>query len=144
MVFQLFDGGRRKAQVAQAEAVLSENGAKYRGVVLEAFQQVEDNLARLNYYQTAAKSERAAAQAAQKTMDFAMNRYREGAANYLEVTTAQAQALDTQRALLSLTVSQLRASVDLVRALGGGWQQGEAGQQTNSQLGKPDTGHTPG
>ena len=145
MVFQLFDGGRRKAQVKQAEAVLNENGAKYRGVVLEAFQQVEDNLARLNYYQTAAKSERAAAEAAQKTMDFAMNRYREGAANYLEVTTAQAQALDTQRALLTLTVSQLRASVDLVRALGGGWQQPEAGQATsNPQLGKQGSAQTPG
>ncbi|MFL9609255.1 efflux transporter outer membrane subunit [Methylobacillus sp. Pita2] len=123
MLFQLFDGGRRKAQVAQAEAVLDESGARYRGVVLEAFQQVEDNLARLNHFQTAADAERAAAEAAQKSMEFAMNRYREGAANYLEVTAAQTQALDTQRALLTLNVSQLRASVDLIRALGGGWQQ---------------------
>lgn len=126
MLFQLFDGGRRKAQVAQAEAMLDETGARYRGVVLEAFQQVEDNLARLNHYQSAADAERAAAEAAQKSMDFAMNRYREGAANYLEVTSAQTQALDTQRALLTLNVSQLRASVDLIRALGGGWQQQEA------------------
>lgn len=123
MLFQLFDGGRRKAQVAQAEAVLDESGARYRGVVLEAFQQVEDNLARLNHYQSAADAEQAAAQAAQKSMEFAMSRYREGAANYLEVTSAQTQALDTQRALLTLNVSQLRASVDLIRALGGGWQQ---------------------
>ncbi|MCB5190580.1 efflux transporter outer membrane subunit [Methylobacillus arboreus] len=132
MVFQLFDGGRRKAQVAQAEAVLEEVGARYRNVVLEAFQQVEDNLARLNHYQTAANSERAAAEAAQKSMDFAMNRYREGAANYLEVTSAQTQALDTQRALLTLNVSQLRASVELIRALGGGWQQEQAADESSS------------
>lgn len=125
MVFQLFDGGRRKAQVAQAEAVLDENGARYRGVVLEAFQQVEDNLARLNHYRSAADAERLAAESAQKTLDFALNRYREGAANYLEVTSAQTQALDTQRELLTLNVSQLRASVELVRALGGGWQQSQ-------------------
>ncbi|MCB5188694.1 efflux transporter outer membrane subunit [Methylobacillus caricis] len=135
MVFQLFDAGRRKAQVVQAQAVLDEAGARYRGVVLGAFQQVEDNLARLNHYQAAAEAEKSAADAAQKSLDFAMNRYREGAANYLEVTTAQTQALQTQRTLLDLNVSQLRASIDLVRALGGGWQDQPAmnqGKNTDS------------
>ena len=135
MVFQLFDGGRRKAQVAQAEAVLDESGARYRGVVLEAFQQVEDNLARLHHYQVAATAEQAAAEAARKSTEFALSRYREGAANYLEVTSAQTQALDTQRALLTLEISQLRASVDLIRALGGGWQQSQA---VDASLGAAD------
>ncbi|ABE50638.1 efflux transporter outer membrane subunit [Methylobacillus flagellatus] len=126
MLFQLFDGGRRKAQLAQAEAVLNETGARYRGVVLEAFQQVEDSLVRLHHYQAAADAEQAAAEAAQKSMAFAMNRYREGAANYLEVTAAQTQALETQRAVVTLKVSQLRTSVELIRALGGDWQQAEA------------------
>ncbi|MBF5037926.1 efflux transporter outer membrane subunit [Methylophilus sp. 13] len=121
MLLQLFDGGLRKAKVAEAEAILNENGARYRVVVLEAFQQVEDNLAKLNYYHTAAQSEKASAEAAKKSLSFAMNRYQQGAANYLEVTSAQTASLNSQRALLILNTEQLRASVDLIRALGGGW-----------------------
>lgn len=50
-----------------------------------------------------------------------MSRYRAGAASYLEVATSQALTLQTQRDLLDLNTRQLRASVQLIRALGGGW-----------------------
>lgn len=123
MLLQLFDGGLRKGRIAEAEAILNENGAQYRSVVLEAFQQVEDNLAKLTYFHSAAQSESASAEAAKKSLNFAMNRYQQGAANYLEVTSAQTASLSSQRALLTLNIEQLRSSVDLIRALGGGWQQ---------------------
>ncbi|HEX7465376.1 MAG TPA: RND transporter, partial [Usitatibacter sp.] len=100
---------------------LDENAARYRGVVLGAFQQVEDNLALLNHYRTAAQAERAAVDAAQRSLDFATSRYRDGAASYLEVVTSQAAALQAQRDALDLDTRQRRASVQLVRALGGGW-----------------------
>ncbi len=122
LVMTLFDAGRRDAQVAQARAVLDESGARYRGVVLGAFQQVEDNLALLNHYRTAAEAERSAVAAAQRSLDFATSRYRDGAASYLEVVTSQAAALQTQRDALDLDTRQRRASVQLVRALGGGWE----------------------
>jgi NodT family efflux transporter outer membrane factor (OMF) lipoprotein len=117
----LFDAGKRKAEVARTQAVLDEAGAKYRSVVLSAFQQVEDNLALLNYYRAAANSERSALEAAQRSLDFATARYREGAVNYLEVVTSQTATLQTRRNALDLDTRQRRASVQLIRALGGGW-----------------------
>jgi len=102
--------------------VLDESGARYRGVVLGAFQQVEDNLALLDHYRTAAEAERAAVDSAQRSVAFANSRYRDGAASYLEVVTSQASALQTQRDLLDLDTRQRRASVQLIRALGGGWE----------------------
>jgi NodT family efflux transporter outer membrane factor (OMF) lipoprotein len=118
----LFDAGKRTAEVARTQAVLDEAGATYRGVVLNAFSQVEDNLALLNYYRDAADSERAALAAAQRSLDYATTRYREGAVNYLEVVASQTATLQTQRDALNLDTRQRRASVQLIRALGGGWQ----------------------
>ncbi|HEX7605081.1 MAG TPA: efflux transporter outer membrane subunit [Usitatibacter sp.] len=121
LLLTAFDAGKRDAQVAQARAALDENAARYRGVVLGAFQQVEDNLALLNHYRTAAQAEKAAVDAAQRSLAFATSRYRDGAASYLEVVTSQAAALQAQRDALDLDTRQRRASVQLVRALGGGW-----------------------
>lgn len=122
LLLDLFDAGRRQARVAQARAVLDEAGANYRGVVLGAFQEVEDSLALLYHYGNAAESERAAVTSAQTSLDFAMNRYREGAVSYLEVVQSQTDALNAQREAMSLETRQLRASVALIRALGGGWE----------------------
>lgn len=122
ILLELFDAGRRRARVAQARAVLDEAGASYRGVVLGAFQEVEDSLALLHHYGNAAESERSAVTSAQQSLEFAMNRYREGAVSYLEVVQSQTTALNTQREALDLETRQLRASVALIRALGGGWE----------------------
>ncbi len=121
----LFDNGRRQAEVDRTRAVLDENSARYRGVVLGAFQQVEDNLALLDHYRTAAESERAAVASAQRSLDFATLRYREGAVNYLEVVIAQTATLQSQRSALNLDTLQRRASVQLIKALGGGWSAAE-------------------
>jgi len=121
----LFDGGRRKAGVEAAKAATEEAGARYRGVVLNAFQQVEDNLAQLDHYGTARNDQQDAADAAKRSLDIAMDRYRQGAVGYLDVVQAQTAALDAQRSLLDLDTRQLRASVQLVRALGGGWATGD-------------------
>jgi NodT family efflux transporter outer membrane factor (OMF) lipoprotein len=121
LLLNLFDAGKRRAQVAQAQAVLDATGAEYRGVVIRAFQQVEDNLALLNHYQLAAQSEQSASSAAKQSLGFAMSRYHEGAASYLEVTASQAALLQAERSLLDLNARRLQASVQLIRALGGGW-----------------------
>ena len=109
------------------QAVLDEAGATYRGVVLSAFKQVEDNLALLKYYREASDSERAAVEAAQRALEYATTRYREGAVSYLEVVTSQTTSLQTQRDALDLETRQRRASVQLIRALGGGWTSELAG-----------------
>ena len=121
LLVNLFDGGRRKADIARAEASLDEAGQNYRGVVLTAFQQVEDQLALLSQYGEAADAEREATAAAQRSLDLASNRYREGVASYLDVVSAQTANLQARRNALDLDTRQRRASVQLVRALGGGW-----------------------
>ena len=121
-VMYLFDGGLRRAQVAQARAEFDASAANYRGVVVTAFQQVEDSLANLNHYYDAAKEEKAAVDAAQRTLDLSMALYKQGAADYLTVVTSQTALLQAQLQALNLDTLQLSASVDLIRALGGGWQ----------------------
>ena len=121
LVMSLFDAGRRQAEIARTQAVLDENGARYRAVVLAAFQQVEDNLALLQRLGAAAESEAATVEAAQRALAIATTRYREGAASYLEVVTAQTTALQAQRSASELATRQRRASVQLIKALGGGW-----------------------
>jgi NodT family efflux transporter outer membrane factor (OMF) lipoprotein len=121
-LLSVFDGGLRRAQVAQARAEFDASAANYRGTVVSAFQQVEDSLATLNHYHDASVEEKAAVEAAQRTLDFSMALYRQGATDYLTVVTSQTAVLQTQLEALSLDTLQLSASVDLIRALGGGWE----------------------
>lgn len=121
LALTLFDGGARRAQLKRAQAGFDAASADYRATALSAFAEVEDQLARLHHYRDATVEENGAAEAAQRALDYAMTRYRAGAVNYLEVVTAQTAALQTQRGLVELKAQQLRASVALIRALGGGW-----------------------
>ena len=121
LAMALFDGGRRRAGVRQADAVFDEASAAYKGVVLTAFQQVEDNLALLNRIAEETRQEQAALDAARHTLDISLSLYRQGAGTYLDVVSAQTAALNAERAVIQLQARRLQASVDLVRALGGGW-----------------------
>jgi len=118
----LFDAGRRKAVVKQAQAQFDEASANYRATALTAFQQVEDQLALCNRLAAEATDQQAASQSAQETEDLSLIRYKDGAVDYLEVVIAQAAALDAERSLIILNARRLQASVDLVKALGGGWK----------------------
>ncbi len=115
----IFDGGTRRAAVQGARAQFDEASANYRGTVLGAFREVEDDLATSRYLTSQSVNLADAARAAERTRDLALTRYRDGASDYLEVVTAQTAALDAQRALIVTRSEQLRVTVDLVRALGG-------------------------
>jgi len=121
-LLSVFDGGLRRAQVAQARAEFDASAAYYRSIVVSAFQQVEDSLATLNHYHDATVEEKAAVDAAQRTLDFALALYKQGATDYLTVVTSQTALLQTQLEALNLDTLQLSASVNLVLALGGGWE----------------------
>ena len=130
-LLSVFDGGLRRAQVAQARGEFDASAANYRGIVVTAFQQVEDSLATLNHYHDAAAEEKAAVDAAQRTLDLSMALYKQGAIDYLTVVTSQTALLQTQLEALNLDTLQLSASVDLIRALGGGWQDSAAVHNAN-------------
>ena len=115
----VFDGGARRARVRISRAQYDEAAASYRSTVLTAFREVEDDLARSRSLAQQERDQQAATRAAERTRDLALIRYRDGAADYLEVVTAQTAALDAQRALLEVESARLQVAVDTVRAIGG-------------------------
>ena len=121
LALTLFDGGRRQAITDQAHAKLAENGAQYRAVVLAACQQVEDNLALTHHLGDEADREQEALDAAERTLQLSMSRYRDGVVSYLDVVTAQTTELNTKITMLELDTRRQLAAVGLIAALGGGW-----------------------
>ncbi|MEN5090435.1 efflux transporter outer membrane subunit [Pseudomonas protegens] len=116
----IFDGGRLSANERQAHAEFEEAAAHYRGQVLRAVREVEDNLGQLRDLRQEALDQQAAVNAALHTQTLAMNSYQAGAVSYLDVVTAQNAALQAQRGLQAVQTRELQASVGLVVALGGG------------------------
>jgi outer membrane protein, multidrug efflux system len=121
-VLTVFDAGRHQAQSAQAMAVYDEQVADYRGTVLSAFQEVEDNLAALRQLQQESVSEAAAVTATGTALQQAQYRYKAGIVTYLEVASTENTALQAQLASVSIQMRRMDASVLLVKALGGGWR----------------------
>jgi len=131
LALTLFDAGRRRAVTREARAQLAQNGAQYKATVLLAFQQVEDNLALLHHLGDESVHDDDALDAAQRTLKLATSRYKDGVVSYLDVVTAQTTALDTQIASSDLYTRRLTASVGLIQALGGGWQNGSGSGSGN-------------
>ena len=95
--------------------------ASYRENVLEAFQQVEDNLAALRLLDQELATQQVAVASARRSVDLSTTRYKRGITTYLEVLTAQSIALADERTAADLMTRRMTASVQLVKALGGGW-----------------------
>ena len=117
----LFDAGQRHALTEQARHQYESQSAAYRNTVFLAFEDVEDNLSQLRILNEEAGVEQRAVAAAQHSLDLSNQRYKGGATSYLEVLTAETALLNNQRTLSDLQTRQFAASVQLIRALGGGW-----------------------
>jgi len=117
----LFDKGRRAAFTEAARAQYDANVANYRQTVLTAFQEVEDNLAALRILSQELDQQNAAVASAQRALTLSNERYKSGIDSYLNVITAQATLLNNQRTAVNLETQQMTASVELIKALGGGW-----------------------
>ncbi|WP_162098135.1 efflux transporter outer membrane subunit [Bordetella petrii] len=117
----IFDGGRRQAGLDRARAVYEEDVANYRQTVLTAFREVEDNLANLRILSSQTEAQDAALQASQRAARISHTQYREGSISYLDVIEADRTVLAQQRVSVQLDGERARSAVNLVRALGGGW-----------------------
>jgi multidrug efflux system outer membrane protein len=117
----LFDGGRNRALITQAEAQLAESVATYRQSVLQAFGDVEGQLSNLSSLREQTASLDDALMSARRSADLADKRYRAGEDNYLTLLDAQRSLLTVERQALQLRGAWASNTVGLVRALGGHW-----------------------
>jgi len=117
----LFDAGRRHALTEEARHAYELNVANYRQTVLQAFQDVEDNLSGLDILNSESAAQQRAVDSARRSLLISTNRYKGGVTTYLEVITAQTTQLANERTAADITTRQFAASVQLIKALGGGW-----------------------
>ena len=117
----LFDAGRRHAITQQARDAYEQQVANYRQGVLNSFQEVEDNLSALRVLGQESEAQRLAVDAARRSLAISTNRYKGGVTTYLEVLTAQTAQLSNERTQADITTRRYASSVQLIEALGGGW-----------------------
>lgn len=127
----IFDGGRRDADVERARARYDQRVGEYRKTVLQAFRQVEDSLTSLRTLDLRIDHQRGAEQASARVAHAAQLRFDEGDVDYLRVVDAQRTLLRHRQTLIQAEGERARATVDLLRALGGGW--------SSAHLERPDT-----
>lgn len=121
----IFNGGLYRAELNQYIATYNANVATYRQTTLTAFQQVEDYLAATSILSTQIIKQRQAVDSSKQYLDLEMQRYQMGIDPYLDVTVAQTTLLSNQQTLASLQVQVATASIELVQALGGGWDRAD-------------------
>jgi NodT family efflux transporter outer membrane factor (OMF) lipoprotein len=137
----IYDGGLRRATVNQYIFTYNADVASYRQTVLTAFQQVEDYLAETRILSQQIQQQQAATNSAQRFVDLETARYETGVDPYIDVVTAQTTLLADQQTLATLHTEVMTASVELVVALGGGWDSSQlpTPAQVSKKLTKAET-----
>ncbi|WP_433974691.1 efflux transporter outer membrane subunit [Tunturiibacter lichenicola] len=137
----VYDGGLRRATVNQFITTYNSDVASYRQTVLTAFQQVEDNLAAVRILSQQILKQEQATSSAEEGLKLETSRYETGIDPYIDVVTAQTTLLSNQETLASLHVQEMTASVQLVEALGGGWDRTQlpTPAQVSQKLTKAET-----
>jgi NodT family efflux transporter outer membrane factor (OMF) lipoprotein len=121
----IFDGGLRRATVQQFVATYNAAVAGYRQTVLTAFQQVEDYLSAVRILSLEVPKQQQAVRSAQTSLTLELGRYQTGIDPYLDVVIAQTTLLSNQQNLITTQVSEMVAAVQLIMALGGGWDRSQ-------------------
>jgi NodT family efflux transporter outer membrane factor (OMF) lipoprotein len=121
----IFDAGLRTATVHQYTATYNSDLAAYRQSVLTAFQQVEDYLAQVRILTNQLFIQRAAVQSGEQYLKLELGRYQTGIDPYVDVTTAQTTLLTDQQTAINVEVQQMTGAVQLIEALGGGWDKSD-------------------
>lgn len=118
----IFDAGRKRAGLQGARAAWEESVALYRQQVLVAFSEVEDSLSDLQHLANQAEALQQAVTSARDAAELSGKRYRAGLVSYLEVVVSERTALLTEQFATQVQGQRLQASVSLIKALGGGWE----------------------
>jgi outer membrane protein TolC len=129
----VYDGGLRGAQTDQARAAYDASVATYRQTVLTGFSEVEDNLAALRILEQEALVQNEAVDAGRQTVSATLNQYKAGTVAYLNVLVVQSTDLANRRTALDILSRRMAASVQLVKALGGGWNAADLDQEPSRQ-----------
>ena len=141
----IFDAGLRHATVAQYTALYNSDAAAYRQTVLAAFQQTEDYIATVRVTSDQIKRQDEAVAAAQQYLDIATSRWKTGLDPYLDVMSAQDTLLGDEQTQVTLHTNEMTAAVELIQALGGGWDVGQLPAASSVTSGKAadQAAHTP-
>lgn len=140
----IFDAGLRNATVKQYTATYNADVAAYKQTVLTAFQQVEDYIATLRVTSGQIARENTAIDAAQNYLEIANSRYETGLDPYINVMTAQLTLLSNQVTGTTLRINEMMAAVELVQALGGGWNANQLPQPSEITAQKTARQESPG
>ena len=132
----IFAGGRLRANYHRSQAAFAEAAAVYRQQALVAFGDVENSLSAIRFFATQAEAQQRAVFNSRRAADLATDRYTSGIVSYLEVVDASRDALQSERAAAELTGQRLIASVQLIKALGGGWNAEEISQKQTKDVKK--------
>ena len=137
----IYDGGLRRATVNQFISTYNADIASYRQTVLTAFQQVEDNLASVRILSQQILKQEQAVKFSDEALTLETARYETGVDPYLDVVTAQTTLLNNQQTLATLHVQEMTASVQLIEALGGGWDRSQlpSPAEVSKKLDRTDT-----
>ncbi|MGB6546467.1 MAG: efflux transporter outer membrane subunit, partial [Candidatus Acidiferrales bacterium] len=139
----LFDAGARRGVLQQAQAQYDQTVAVYRQTVLTGFVQVEDSLAALRILVGEIQKQDAAVQSSRENLALATDRYKVGVDPYLNVITAQQTLLTNERTALDLRMEQMTDSVQLIEALGGGWDASQLPSEQDIRVGRPSSQSAP-
>lgn len=129
LALPLFDGGARGANLSDTLHNYDASVAFYRQTVLVGFQEVEDQLSTMRILEHEIRVQERAVAAARKAVELTTNQYLAGTLSYLNVNTAQADALNNEITAVDLVGQRLVAAVQLVKALGGGWSTAQLPEQ---------------
>jgi NodT family efflux transporter outer membrane factor (OMF) lipoprotein len=137
----VYDGGLRRATVNQYIATYNANVAAYRQSVLTAFQQVEDALAQVRILSQQIRQQQEAVDSSQTFLHLELGRYENGIDPYIDVVTAQNTLLGNRQSLTTLQIQEMTSSVQLIEALGGGWDRSQlpAPRQVTQKPSKAET-----
>ncbi len=127
----IFDGGKLRANLSGKDAQYDLAVAQYNQTLVGALNQVADELSALQSVQEQLTAQRRAQDAAQQAWQLALQRYQAGIGSYLEALVVRQQLLAANRGMAALQAQQVDLSVQLIQALGGGFQP-QAGVPTPS------------